>query len=399
MFISLALYDVSMASLGVSHPNPPIIVHEKLKKLPRFPSLLQLNSRVILEEIGVRLNRRATFDDFPDKDLDEISHVGYDFVYFLGVWQTGEHGMKKSLEVIEHDECCKGLTKEAACSSPFAITGYSVHQDFGGDDALLRLRERCHSRGLRIMLDFVPNHMAVDHPWTLNRPELLLQGSEDLLKNEPNNFFKIGDYVFAYGRGLLWDCWTDTVQLNYGSPVLRLEMCEILRKIARLSDGVRCDVAMLLCQDILEETWGDLLFAPGQPVADRQFWPDAIRAAREANGDFTFVAECYMDRERELLGLGFDFCYDKGLYDVLRDRPGRVVAEYLQARARGGARRPCPQVRSPQRAEEGPHPRDRRGPRTPRRKTRTRTRWLALSHTRTHTRARARTHTHTQACK
>ena len=393
MFISLALYDVSMASLGVSHPNPPIIVHEKLKKLPRFPSLLQLNSRVILEEIGVRLNRRATFDDFPDKDLDEISHVGYDFVYFLGVWQTGEHGMKKSLEVIEHDECCKGLTKEAACSSPFAITGYSVHQDFGGDDALLRLRERCHSRGLRIMLDFVPNHMAVDHPWTLNRPELLLQGSEDLLKNEPNNFFKIGDYVFAYGRGLLWDCWTDTVQLNYGSPVLRLEMCEILRKIARLSDGVRCDVAMLLCQDILEETWGDLLFAPGQPVADRQFWPDAIRAAREANGDFTFVAECYMDRERELLGLGFDFCYDKGLYDVLRDRPGRVVAEYLQARAPSLPARALAKTRRGGAAPAGSSRAERRGARH----AHAHAGWR--SHTHARTRARARTHTHTQACK
>ena len=63
--------------------------------------------------------------------------------------------------------------------------------DFGGDTALLRLRERCNKKGLRLMVDFVPNHMAVDHPWTKDRPELLIQGSENSLKHSPQNFFKV----------------------------------------------------------------------------------------------------------------------------------------------------------------------------------------------------------------
>ena len=222
--------------------------------------LLQVNSRVLLDEISAQTKKRATFDDFPDKELDDIAKKGYDFVYFLGVWQTGAYGIKKSLVVLEHDAACKGLPKEAACSSPFAVTDYSAHADFGGDDALRRLRDRCHARGLRLMVDFVPNHMAVDHPWTSSRPELLIQGSENSLQREPQNFFKVGGKVFAHGKDMYYDGWTDTVQLNYGSPALRTEMCSILKKIAGLADGVRCDMAMLVLEDVLEKTWGG---APG----------------------------------------------------------------------------------------------------------------------------------------
>ena len=131
------------------------------------------------------------------------------------------------------------------------------------------------------MVDFVPNHMAVDHPWTKNRPELLIQGSENSVHREPQNFFKVGDKVFAHGKDMYYDGWTDTVQLNYGNPALRKEMCDILRKMAGLADGVRCDMAMLICEDVLEKTWGGRLSPPGQPRAQGQFWPGAIRGAKE----------------------------------------------------------------------------------------------------------------------
>ena len=261
-----------------------------LGKLPRCPLLFQINTRVVLDEISGQLTKRATLDDFPDTNLDDIAKIGYDFVYFLGVWQTGDYGIKKSMMVLEHDACCKGLPKEAACSSPFAVTDYSTHKDFGGDEALQRLRDRCHARGLRLMVDFVPNHMAVDHPWTKTRPELLIQGSDNSVKREPQNFFRVGDKVFAHGKDMYYDGWTDTVQLNYGNPALRMEMCEILRKMAGLADGVRCDMAMLICEDVLEKTWGGRLAPPGQPRAQGQFWPGAIRGAKEVRYHYCIVS-------------------------------------------------------------------------------------------------------------
>jgi hypothetical protein len=280
VLIGIYLLGLSFSVHGASSPAAAPVA-ATLGKLPRCPLLFQINTRVVLDEISAQQKKRATFDDFPDNDLDEVAKLGYDFVYFLGVWQTGEYGIKKSKMVLEHDACCKGLPKEAACSSPFAVTDYSAHKDFGGDEALQRLRDRCHARGLRLMVDFVPNHMAVDHPWTKNRPELLIQGSENSVHREPQNFFKVGDKVFAHGKDMYYDGWTDTVQLNYGNPALRKEMCDILRKMAGLADGVRCDMAMLICEDVLEKTWGGRLSPPGQPRAQGQFWPGAIRGAKE----------------------------------------------------------------------------------------------------------------------
>ena len=56
----------------------------------------------------------------------------------------------------------KGLPREAACSSPFAVTDYSTHKDFGGDEALQRLKERCHKHGLRLMVRYSSN---CNPPW------------------------------------------------------------------------------------------------------------------------------------------------------------------------------------------------------------------------------------------
>ena len=54
-----------------------------------YPSLYQINTRILLQELGRRLNRPATLDDVPDADLDQWAALGFDWVWPLGVWQTG----------------------------------------------------------------------------------------------------------------------------------------------------------------------------------------------------------------------------------------------------------------------------------------------------------------------
>src|SRR4029453_12892747 len=116
-----------------------------------------------------RLGRRAKLDDIPDAALDRIAGQGFEWVWFLSVWQTGtasqhisrtNRGLRKEFEHTLPD-----LKIEDIEGSGFAITGYTVHRSLGGDAALARLRERMRARGLKLMLDFVPNHMALDHPW------------------------------------------------------------------------------------------------------------------------------------------------------------------------------------------------------------------------------------------
>ena len=106
--------------------------------------------------------------------------MGFDWVWFLSVWQTGPAGQRVSRTNAEwrreFQETLPDLREEDIPGSGFAITGYTVHERLGGDAALGRLRERLRTRGLRLLLDFVPNHTGPDHPWVEQHPEYLRRG-------------------------------------------------------------------------------------------------------------------------------------------------------------------------------------------------------------------------------
>src|SRR5262249_51067573 len=145
-----------------------------LKKMN--PSLYQINTRVVLGELAPG----GTLDAFPDVYLDRIADLGFDLIYLLGVWQTGPAGRQVSLSQPDwrrgFERDLPGFTDADVTGSPFAVRSYTAHEDFGGDAALPRLRSRLRQRGLRLMLDFVPNHLALDHPWVPSHPENFVSG-------------------------------------------------------------------------------------------------------------------------------------------------------------------------------------------------------------------------------
>ena len=176
------------------------------------------------------------------------------------------------------------------------------------------------------MLDFVPNHTGLDHPWVEDHPEYYIAGTELDLARAPQNYTWVkrrgGDRLLAYGRDPYFPGWPDTLQLNYGNPATQEAMIGELLKIAGQCDGVRCDMAMLVLPEVFERTWG----IPSQP-----FWPKATQRVREQSPDFCFMAEVYWDLEWTLQQQGFDYTYDKRLYDRLRDRHARPVREHFRA--------------------------------------------------------------------
>jgi glycosidase len=297
---------------------------------PRYPALFQINTRVRLGELAAALGRPATLDDIPDADLDALAADGFDLVWFLGVWQTGEAGRRVSREHPglreEYQRVLPDFREDDVCGSCFAIQDYRVHEEFGGDKALARLRKRLKSHGLRLILDFVPNHMAPDHPWVAAHPEWFVHGTEELLASEPQNYGRAltggGSRILAYGRDPYFDGWSDTFQLNYGNPELQEAMLGELRRIARQCDGVRCDMAMLLLPEVFERTWG---------IAAPAFWPRVTEAVRAKAPGFLFLAEVYWDLEWTLQQQGFDYTYDKRLYDRLFEGHPRPVREHLYA--------------------------------------------------------------------
>src|SRR5215467_14142958 len=244
------------------------------------PALYQINTRVWLTERSRALGRPATLDDIADGDLDAVGRMGFDWIWLLSVWSTGPAGQRVSRENRgwrrEFEETLPDLREEDIAGSGFAITGYTVHPALGGDAALARLRERLRARGLRLMLDFVPNHMALDHPWVADHPEYFVAGTEVDLARAPQNYTWVrrtqGDLLLAHGRDPYFPGWPDTLQLDYSNPATQEAMIGELLKIGGQCDGVRCDMAMLVLPDVFERTWGRR--AP-------LFWPEATRRTRE----------------------------------------------------------------------------------------------------------------------
>ena len=295
-----------------------------------YPSLYQINTRVWLTELSGRLGKRATLDDIPDAELDPLAQMGFDWVWFLSVWQTGPTAQKISRANAEwrkdFEATLPDLREEDIAGSGFAISDYIVHKNLGGAPALARLRERLQQRGVKLLLDFVPNHMAPDHPWVNEHPDYFVHGAESDLARAPQNYCRMqsqgGSLVFAYGRDPYFDGWPDTLQLNYGNPATQQAMIGELLKIADQCDGVRCDMAMLVLPEVFQRTWG---------IEAELFWPKATRRVREKSAEFMFMAEVYWDLEWRMQQQGFDYAYDKRLYDRLRDGHARPVREHFYA--------------------------------------------------------------------
>jgi hypothetical protein len=309
---------------------------QSVKPLPLYPSLYQINTRILLGEIGPR----ASLDDIPDATLDRLASSGFDLVWMLGVWQTGAAGRQVSRMKPDwrssYLQDLPDVKDEDICGSPFAVQEYTVHRDFGGDAALARLRQRLHQRGLRLLLDFVPNHTALDHPWTQSQLEFYITGREENLAREPHNWQRVvsgsQSLVLAHGRDPYFPGWPDTLQLNYRHAGLRAAMRNELMRIAERCDGVRCDMAMLLLPDVFLNTWGDAAFPrDGNTPIDEPFWPDALAAVRDRHADFVFLAEVYWDLEWVLQQQGFAYTYDKRLYDRLHEQKAGQVRAHLSA--------------------------------------------------------------------
>ena len=308
----------------------------------RHPSLYQINTRVWLYELGVTLGRAATLDDVDDAAIDRIAADGFDWVWLLGIWQTGEAGRQVSRGrpewQHEYHEVLPDFTPDAVCGSPFAVNDYVVNRDLGGPPALERFRKRLGERGIKLMLDFVPNHTALDHVWVREHPEFYIAGSEDDLAREPQNYCRVetrsGPRVLAHGRDPYFPGWPDTLQVNHRHPRFREAMLEVLDSISEQCDGLRCDMAMLALPDVIMRTWGDRARpADGSPPIDVSFWPVAFARVRQRRSDFVFMAEAYWDLEWTLQQQGFDYTYDKRLYDRLRAEDAAAVRGHLLADA------------------------------------------------------------------
>jgi hypothetical protein len=303
------------------------------------PVLYEINTRVLLGELSRDAGKPVTLGTIPASLVEEWERYGIDAVWLMGVWSSGPAG----IAIARQDERLRAayrsalpdFTDEDIAGSPYAIRAYEIRESFGGEKGLAVLRERLAERGIGLVLDFVPNHTARDHAWVTTHPEYYVHGGERDAEGRSDLFFRAGSgkgaVTLAMGRDPSFAGWTDTAQINVAHRGARKAMIQLLERIAGMCDGVRCDMAMLVMNSVFARTWGAHAPPEGEVHAAGEFWTEAIGAVRARQPDHLFIAEAYWNMEWELQQLGFDYTYDKTLFDRLLREGAGSVRDHLRA--------------------------------------------------------------------
>jgi hypothetical protein len=293
--------------------------------LSHSPIVYELAAEAWLQELSAAAGHTVSLANVPQDTITELQASGFDAVWLTGVWKHGANPEKFPEASLTASSAGQLLNHHGRqVPSAVAIYEYAVDQRYGGDEALDALRARLKALGISLYLDFTPNHFAADHSWIKEHSDYLVQGGPEDIARRPDRYFRSGETIFARGRGPE-TAWSGTVQVDYRKAVVRQSMALLLNTLAGMCDGLFCATASLICAGMFRITWGGDF--EGE---DPEFWPDAIASVKKQYPDFAMIAESNGDGSVSAAGLfqfGFDFAYDKRLYDLIiaRNVPGIFV--------------------------------------------------------------------------
>ncbi|MHA1477010.1 MAG: alpha-amylase family glycosyl hydrolase [Promethearchaeota archaeon] len=297
---------------------------------PNHPKIFEVNTWPWLTNLSDIYGRNIKLDDIPVELIDQEMSI-FNVIWLMGVWDRSPIGKEIAMNheglQEEYRKALRYYSTQDVVGSPYSVYYYHVSSHLGGPDALKSFRDDLKARDLLLILDYVPNHVSIDHLWTLEKSDVFIRGTLDNLMTKPYDFFSIGDTVYAHGRDPNFPPWTDTVQINAFSSEARSKAINTLLSIAQQCDGVRCDMAMLMTNRVFSKTWGEKAGSP----PEKEFWEEIILTVKNKYPDFKFIAEVYWDMEWELIQQGFDYCYDKRLYECLASFNVQSVRYHLKA--------------------------------------------------------------------
>lgn len=289
--------------------------------------IYEINTAVWLNRLSAAHHTEITLANVPDEEIQRIARLDMDTVWLMGVWQRSPDAERINANdeglVAELTDLLPDFTASDIIGSAYAVQSYQVDERFGGSDGLKTVREQLARHGMKLLLDFVPNHTAFDHVWTSQYPERYITAEEPSTQTNTHRFRDYRGRYIAHGQDPTLSPWSDVAQVNAFSDSYRHASIETLRYIATIADGARCDMAMLMINDIFASSWGKL----AGPMPETEYWTGVIEAVRVQSPHFIFVAEGYWDTEQTLVELGFDYVYDKTTYDYLVEH-NRNGADY-----------------------------------------------------------------------
>ena len=290
------------------------------------PSLLEINTRAWLNQNGNPIQLK----DVSESYWEFLASQGIDYIWLMGIWQISELvkttfdrdpiRIKTYSRITGHE-----VDPMDVIGSPYAIDQYIIHPDIGTTEDLIQLRDVLNGLGIKLILDFVPNHFSKCTTHLDSYPQHFIQ--VDPHQPDQVDYFNHKGICYAHGRDPKSGSWHDTVQVNYHSEDTQLWMINQLLDIAELCDGLRCDMAMLQLNKVFDDSWNESAIDAERP----EFWSLAIDRIRDDYPDFIFMAEVYWDLEWSLQQLGFDYTYDKRLLDRLKDRDHIGIHMHLVA--------------------------------------------------------------------
>jgi hypothetical protein len=301
------------------------------------PSIFEINTRVWLRRFD-KPDYRARLIDVPDCYWQELVNLGFDYVWLMGIWKTVpsaiekycfEEGLKKS-----YVKALKGWTKEDVIGSPYSIDDYEFNPIITDEREIIAFKRNINQLGLKLILDFVPNHFNAETSLLKTNQGIFLQTDKEHFERDPQTFYLPDpneEKYFAHGRDPFFPAWLDTIQVNLCSKTTRKFLTDTLLKLINYCDGVRCDMAMLVLNNVFKNTWMGIISKEDADEMQSEFWKDAISKVKDIKNDFLFLAEAYWDLEWNLQHLGFDYTYDKRLTDRLKSYWVRDIWDHLRA--------------------------------------------------------------------
>ena len=176
-----------------------------------------IKNNVVYEVNTRQFNNGGTFKSFMP-EIPRIKALGVDVLWFMPVYPIGQ------------------LNRKGGLGSYYSIKNYhEINPEFGTMDDFKATVNAAHAQGMKVILDWVGNHTAWDHPWVTEHPDWYVHDST-------------GKIVTP------WD-WTDVAQLNFKNPELRKAMIAEMQFWVKECniDGFRCDVAFLVPRSFWEE--------------------------------------------------------------------------------------------------------------------------------------------------
>ena len=141
---------------------------------PEKPVIYEVNTAIWLSDLSRAAGRRVTLGDVPASAWDDVTPAGVDAVWLMGVWERSPAGL--ALATANQDlqasfaEALPDLRPADVIGSPYCVRGYVADPLFGGPAGLAAAREALAARNVALLLDYVPNHVAPDHPWVTAQP-------------------------------------------------------------------------------------------------------------------------------------------------------------------------------------------------------------------------------------